>query len=77
MKTKEDKKKTTPWRTVITVLSGLAGVAVIYGLMRNNMELRGRVNNLQGQIDNQNLLIAGLRRDVERTSFINGKLTKR
>jgi hypothetical protein len=77
MKTKEEEKKTIPWKTVIAVFSGLAGIAVIYGLAKNNMKLRGRVNNLQGQIDNQNLLIAGLKRDIERTSFINGKLTKK
>jgi glucan phosphoethanolaminetransferase (alkaline phosphatase superfamily) len=61
----------------LKILSVTIATVCAIKLIKENKVLIKENSNLKGQIDNQNYVIAGQRRIIERTSFINGKLAQK
>ena len=76
MKTDEKEKKKSILPKILIGGVVLAGAVVITCLLRNNIKLRKQNWNYEGQLKNQEHVISGLHRALERTSYINGKLSK-
>lgn len=75
VKEESEECKKVSLSTYIKVAGLLALIAIIVGLLRNNNELRKKNWQLQGHIQSQDNMISGLRQTVERTSYVNGKLS--
>ena len=78
MKEKE-KRKQNLFKLALVAVTGvvIAGMAIkTKKLKRENLALNNRVANLEGRNANQSYLISGLQRQIERLSYINGKLSK-
>ena len=78
MNNNEEKKQQTKTRKFI-IGAGLVlgGVWLVTTLLSKNRKLTRKINNLEGQIENQKDVIYGLQRFIERGAFTNGKISRR
>jgi len=77
MKQEENKKKKKEKKGLL--LKGaliLGGILALIYLKRENRELKRNLYNLEGQVQNQNDLISGYQRMVERDAFARGKFDR-
>ena len=73
----EKKQQTKTRRNIIKAGLVLGGFLLVTTLLSKNRKLTRKINNLEGQIENQKDVIYGLQRFIERGAFTNGKISRR
>lgn len=77
MKNNEENKQSTKTHAFIKAGLVLGGFLLVTTLLSKNRKLTKKINNLEGQIENQKDVIYGLQKFIERGAFTNGKISRR